>query len=185
MVDGQVRVAGVELALHAKDARLHEDRDLVGQQRLTASAQVVVLPEGGNVTHALLVLLRHVEHVAIALLELVELVDDEAQGVLGEDRSVAVLGRLVARDERLVLDVDRHVIEHVGEGQCTAHDGRLVLGAAVGLRVEHGALCVHEGLLVEHLLAVGLHALGQGAKVLSVLHDSSLFHVRMLYCFRS
>ena len=113
MVDSQVRVAGVQLALHAKDARLHEDGDLIGQQRLTASAQVVVLPEGGDIAYGLLVGLRHIEDVSVALLERVQLVHHKAQRVFGKDRGVAVFGGLVASDEGLVLYVDAHVIKDV------------------------------------------------------------------------
>ena len=158
VVHGQVGVTGVELALHAEDAGLHVDLDLLGQKGLAAGAQVVVVPEGREVAELLLGLLRDVEDVAVALLEGVELVDHELHRVLGEDRGVPVLGGLVARDERLVLDVDRHVVEDLLEHEGALHHVGLVLVLAVGLRRQHGALGVDVGLLVEHLLAERLHA---------------------------
>ena len=175
MVDGEVRVAGVELALHAEETRLHEDGDLVGEKRHAAVAQGVVLPEGRDAADAPLVLVGDVEHVAVALLERVQLVEHEAQGVLREDRRVAVLGGLVAGEEGLVLDVDAHVVEDVREGKRATHDGGLVLRLAVGLGAEHGALGVDERPLVEDLLAEGPHACGQCPEVLLVLHGRYSF----------
>ncbi len=96
MVHGQVGVAGVEFAFHAKEAGLHEDGDLLGQQGLAAGAQVVVLPEGGDGADLVFGFLGDVEDVAVALLEEVQLVEHEFQGVLREHRRVAVLGGLVA-----------------------------------------------------------------------------------------
>ena len=182
MIDGEMGVAGVELALHSEDARLHEDGDLVRQERLAASAQVVVLPEGRDVAELPLGLLGDVEHVAVALLELVELVDHEAKGVLGEDGGVAVLSRLVAADEGLVLDVDRHLVEDPLEHERAPHDGRLVLARLVGFCGENRTLGVDEGFLVEDLLAEGLHATSQYSEVLPVLHCSAPSLVYRMSC---
>ena len=175
VVDCQVGVAGVELALHAKEAGLHVDLDLVGQKRLPTGAQVVVLPEGREVTELLLGLLGDVEGVAVALLEGVKLVQDELHRVLGEDGGVPVLGGLVARDEGLVLDVDRHVVEDVLEHERALHHVGLVLVGAIGLGGQHRALGVDVGLLVEHLLAERLHA----GRELSEVAAVGLGHLRL------
>ena len=183
VVDGQVRVAGVELALHAKDAGLHEGRQLVGKHRQPVVTQGVALPKRRDVADGLLVLLGHVEHVTVAPLEEVELVEHEAERVLGEDRRVAVLGRLVADDQCLVLDVDGHVVEDVGKAEGPAHDGRLVGRLTVGLSAQYGTLRVYEGSLVEHLLSEGLHALGEGPEVLAVLHECNPFSLGTMFAF--
>ena len=170
VIDRQMRVTGVEFALHTEDAGLHEDGHLVGQQGLAAAAQIVVVPEGGDVSNRLFVIIGHVEHITVALLELVEFVDHKTQGVLGKDRGIAVLGGLVAANQRLVLDVDAHVVQYVRKGQGTTHHRRLVLRLAIRLRVEHGPLSIHEGPLIEHLLAECLHASGKRSEVFAVLH---------------
>ena len=143
-------------------------------------AQSVALPEGRDVANGLLVDLGHVEDVAVSLLELVEFVKHESQRVLGEDGGVAVFGRLVAGDERLVLDVDAHVVQDVSKAEGSAHDGRLIGRLPVGLGAKDGTLGVHEGLLVEHLLAKGLHTGREGSEVLAVLHGFLLALVQIV-----
>ena len=178
VVHRQVGVAGVELALHAENAGLHEHADLVGQQGAAAGAKVVVLPEGGNGAELALGVLGDVEHVAVALFKCVQLVHDELQGVLGEDGGIAVLGSLVARQQGLVLDVDGHFVQDVLQHQRALHDAGLVAVRLVGLCGQNGALRVDVGFLVQDLLAEGLHAGRQCAEVLGV------FHSRLLICFK-
>ena len=165
-----MRVAGVELALHAKEAGLHVDLHLVGNQRHALVAQGLSLPEGGDVADLPLGLLRDVKDVAVALLKEVQLLEHKAQRVLGEDRCRLVGTGLVAGDGRLGLDVDGHVVEDVLEHQRAAHDRGEMLGLTVGLGGEDGALGVDVGLLVDDLLAVGLHARGELTEMRDVLH---------------
>ena len=174
VVDGQVGIAGVELALHAKEARLHKYVNLMGQERTALLAQGPALPEGGDGAELGLCLLGDVEDVAVAQLEGVQLVDHEAHGVLGEDGRVHVLAGLVAGQEGLVLYVDGHVVEDLLEHAGATHDGRLGQVLAVGLGGKERTLGLHVGNLVEHLLAEGGHAGREGAKVLGVLHGDGL-----------
>ena len=175
VVDGEMRIAGVQLALHTEDARLHEDADLVRQQHAAAVAERVVLPERRDAPQLFFRFFCNIEDIAVALLEQVELIHDEFHRVLWEDRRVAVLRRLVAAEERLVLNVDRHVAEDRLEHAGAQQHARQVAVLLVHPRRDDGALRVDVRFLVEYFLAEGLHARRQSSEMLCVFHDSSSF----------
>ncbi len=177
IVDRQMRVTGVELALHAKDAGFHEYTDFLGQQRLAAGAQVVVLPERRDVTQLLLRLLRDVEHVAVSFFEQIQLFQDEVHRILRENGRVAVFGGLIAGQQRLILDIDAHMLQNFFEHQRPRHHARLILIFLIGLCGQNGALGVHIRLFVQHLLAEGFHPGRQGSKVFRVFHKALSYAV--------
>ena len=174
VVHRQVGVAGVQLALHAEQAGLHVHGHLVRHDGPTPGPQAVVLPEGGDGAQGFLGLFGNVEHVAVPLLEQVQLVDDEAHRVLREHGGVPVGGGLVARQQALVLDVDGHLLQDVLQHQRPAHHRRLVAVGLIDLGTQQGALGVHIGLLLQYGFTVSVHALRQAAEAGLVHHIQNL-----------
>ncbi|OPZ68354.1 MAG: hypothetical protein BWY81_00871 [Firmicutes bacterium ADurb.Bin467] len=164
VVDGDVRVARGEVALGLDDAEIVEQPAL-GRHRGEAPVQQrVVLPERVDVPQLLLRLLGDVEHVAVALVEFVELPDDPVHRVLGKHGRGAVGGRLVAREQALGLYVDRHVLEDVLKHQRALDRERLVGMSAVALRRQYRALRADLRLDIQQRLAEAPHPGGQFAE---------------------
>ena len=90
VVHSQVRIARIQFAFHAEEAGVHVDLHFFRHQRLAAGAEIVVLPEGGDVPQLLFGLFRNMEDIAVALLEKIKFVHDELHRVLREDRRTAV-----------------------------------------------------------------------------------------------
>ena len=157
IVDCQMRIARVELALHAKDAGLHKDADLVRQKRLTSGAKIVVFPERRDVAQLLLGFLRDVEYVAVPLFKQIQLLEHKAHGVFREDRRVHVLGRLIAGKQRFVLNIDRHVLQDLFEHKRPCHDAGLILIFLISLRCQNGALGIDVRLFIQHFFTECLH----------------------------
>ena len=169
IVHREVGVARVQLALHSEQASLHIDGHLVGNQGVAPGAQVVVPPEGRDAPQVLLGRLRDVKHVAVPLFKRVQLVHHEVQRIFREYGRVTVGGGLVARQQGLVLDIDRHVLQYVLQHQRPAHHRGLMPVGAISLRAEDSPLRVDAGLSLQHGFTVSPHAFGQFAKV-SVCH---------------
>ena len=174
VVHGQVGIARVQLAFHAEEAGVHVDLHFFRHQRLAAGAEIVVLPEGGDVPQLLFGLFRNIEDVAVTLLEEVQLVHDELHGVLREDRCAAVHRGLVADEDRLIFNVNIHPGQNVLEHQRPLHDRGLVHVLFISFRGQDCALRVDVGLLVQDALAVCLHSGGKGSELRFVLHNLCL-----------
>ena len=151
-------VARVELALHAEDAGLHKDADLVRQKRLASGAKIVVFPERRDVAQLLLGLLGDVKHVAVPLFKQIQLLEHKAHRVFREDRRVYVFRGLIAGQKRLILNINGHVLQNVLEHPRPCHDAGLILVLAIGLRCQNGTLGVDIRLFIQHFLTECLHA---------------------------
>ena len=152
-----MRIARVELALHAKDAGFHEYTDFLRQKRLTSGAKIVIFPERRDVAQLLLGFLRDVEYVAVPLFKQIQLLEHKAHGVFREDRRVHVLGRLIAGKQRFVLNIDRHVLQDLFEHKRPCHDAGLILIFLISLRCQNGALGIDVRLFVQHFFTECLH----------------------------
>ena len=175
----QVGVAGVELTLHAEESCIHIDLHLFRNQRLSAGAEVVVLPEGSDLAQLLLSLFRNIEDIAVAFLKQIQLVQDELHRVLRKDRSAAVDRGLVADKDCLVFNINIHLGQNVLQHQRSLHDRRLIEILLIGFRSQDCALCVDIGLLIKDALAIGLHPGGQGSEMCFVFHKKLLYYHRM------
>ena len=152
-----MRIARVELALHAKDAGFHEYTDFLRQKRLTSGAKIVIFPERRDVAQLLLGFLRDVEYVAVPLFKQIQLLEHKAHGVFREDRRVHVLGRLIAGKQRFVLNIDRHVLQDLFEHKRPCHDAGLILIFLISLRCQNGALGIDVRLFIQHFFTECLH----------------------------
>ncbi len=170
IIHGQMRVARVQLAFHAEDARLHENIDFFRQQRFTSRAEVVILPERRDVPELLFGFLGDVKHVAVSFLEKIQLGHHEFHRVFREDRRVPVLGRLIAYEQRFVFDVNAHVLEDILEHPRSGHHPRLIEILFVAFGRENGAFGVNIRLLVQNFFAKFLHSCGQRPKMFCVFH---------------
>ena len=84
-------------------------QDLLGDVGVNLVLAGNAMPEGVDRAKISLDLLKHLEGVTRAQSELVEFVNDLVDRVLGEDRSREVPGCLIAENERVGFDVDRHL----------------------------------------------------------------------------
>lgn len=182
VVDGQMRVAGVELAFHAKHAGFHEHLHSVGNERLAFGAEVVVVPKRGDRAKLRLRFVGDVKNVPVALFKQVEFVEHKLERVFRENGRVAVFGRLVAGQQRFRFDINRHLVQDLLQHQRPHHDLRLVLILLIRLGCQHGALGVDIRFLVEHRFAKGVHPFGQRAKVFGWFHCLFLVSSLCLHC---
>ena len=153
-------VSSVQLAFHAKQAGLHKDADFVGQKGFATGAEIVILPEGSDGPKLFFGFLGDVEHVAVALLEQIQLIHDEFQGIFGENGSIAVLGSLISCEKGFIFNIDGHMLQNLLQHQGTHHDPGLVQAFTVSLRGPDGTLGVHIGFLIQNFFAKSLHAFG-------------------------
>ena len=187
VVHCKVCVSCVELALHAKESGVHVDLHLLRDQRLTAGAEVVVLPEGSDLAQLLLSLFRNIEDIAVALLKQVELIHDELHRVLRKDRRAAVDGGLISDQNGLVLNIYIHFCQNILKHQRSLHDCRLIQILLIGFCSQDSTLCVDVGLLIQNALAVCLHSGCQRSEMCFVFHFICSFISFEIYfcCVRS
>ena len=166
-------VSCVELALHAKESGVHVDLHLFRHKRLASGSEVVVLPEGSDLSELLLGLFRNIEDIAVSLLKQVKLIHDELHRVLRKDRRSAVDGGLISDQNGLVLNIYIHFCQNILKHQRSLHDCRLIQILLIGFCSQDSTLCVDVGLLIQNALAVCLHSGCQGSEMCFVFHLAS------------
>ena len=139
-VHRDVPVARGHVPFGANDARVMDLAHGVGQELGALLDQGPSAPVGKQLSQLGRSLLRGVEGVSGTLLELVELLEDRVDRILGEDRGGARAGCLVAHDELAGLDSNGHPLQGLREGKRAFHDDRLRLVAPVDFGVDPGSL---------------------------------------------
>ena len=134
-------------------------QDLLSDVSIDLVLVSTAAPEGVDRSKIDLDLLRHLEGITRAQGELVELINDPVDRVLGEDRSREVPGCLVAENERVGLDVDRHLPQGRSEGEGLALHERLVGELAKHSGIDHRSLTAQGRHTILHLPPEALDAL--------------------------
>ena len=157
IVHDDVCIACVQLAFHSEEAGVHIDLHLFGNQHLATGTEVVVLPEGGNGAQLLFGFFGDVEYIAVPLLEQVQLIHNEFQSVLRENRSILVRGCLVAHQNSFILDIDGHFLKDVLQHQRPLHDRALMYIGLVAFRCQQRTLGIDIRLFIQDTFPEGLH----------------------------
>ena len=162
--------AGIQLSFHAKDTGLHEYADLIRQQSLTTCPQIVVIPERCDRTQLLLCFFCDIEDIAIPQLKLIQLIDDKAHRILRKNRRIAVLGSLIAGQQRLILNIDAHMSQNMLQHQCPFHHIWLILMCPISFCYQQRALSIDIRLFIQDFFTEGLHTLRQRTKMFLIFH---------------